>query len=227
MLTKESFIKKLPNGKYQILSEKGKNLGIFDSKSKAKKRLAQIEMFKHMKKKKAALGSISDSIIKDDDLTTNTFSSTTRDINKKNPEDVKDFMKSFKDSFNRALEEDLEDPDCLALMQVMKNPKESSSNSKMIKIAQTLVEMGNPELAGKAISNVIKFLITKMPESERSNAVQRIRNELLSLPVNEISSKKMPASASIGQSISLIKNTLSGKDPDFIRKVIENATRNM
>lgn len=39
------------DNKYQVQSEKGRNLGTYDSKSKAEERLKQVEMFKHMKKK--------------------------------------------------------------------------------------------------------------------------------------------------------------------------------
>lgn len=39
------------DNKYQVQSEKGKNLGTYDTKSEAEKRLKQVEMFKHMKKK--------------------------------------------------------------------------------------------------------------------------------------------------------------------------------
>jgi hypothetical protein len=39
-------IKKLKNNKYRVYSEKGKNMGTYDSKSKAKDRLRQIEFFK-------------------------------------------------------------------------------------------------------------------------------------------------------------------------------------
>lgn len=37
------------NNKYQVQSEKGKNLGTYDTKSEAEERLKQVEMFKHMK----------------------------------------------------------------------------------------------------------------------------------------------------------------------------------
>lgn len=40
------------DNKYQVQSEKGKNLGTYDTKSEAEKRLKQVEMFKHMKKSK-------------------------------------------------------------------------------------------------------------------------------------------------------------------------------
>ena len=39
------------DNKYQVQSEKGKNLGTYDTKEQAEKRLKQVEMFKHMKSK--------------------------------------------------------------------------------------------------------------------------------------------------------------------------------
>ena len=49
-LVKTSFIKKR-NGKWVILSEKGKTLGTYDTKQEAVERLRQIEYFKNNKKK--------------------------------------------------------------------------------------------------------------------------------------------------------------------------------
>lgn len=37
--------------KYRVVSEKGRNLGTYSTRSEAEKRLQQVEMFKHMKKK--------------------------------------------------------------------------------------------------------------------------------------------------------------------------------
>ena len=48
-MIKLSKIKKLPDGKYRVLSGKGKNLGTFPTFQLAKKRLIQIEYFKHRK----------------------------------------------------------------------------------------------------------------------------------------------------------------------------------
>lgn len=39
------------DNKYQVQSEKGKNLGTYDTKEQAEKRLKQVEMFKHMNAK--------------------------------------------------------------------------------------------------------------------------------------------------------------------------------
>jgi len=54
-LNKEAKIKKLPNGKYRVMAETGRNMGTYNTEKEAKERLQQIEMFKHMKKKKSWL----------------------------------------------------------------------------------------------------------------------------------------------------------------------------
>jgi hypothetical protein len=48
---KEARIRKLPNGQYRVLSEKGKNLGTYDSFIGARNRLRQVEYFKHRDEK--------------------------------------------------------------------------------------------------------------------------------------------------------------------------------
>lgn len=48
-------IKKTKGG-YRVVSHEGKNLGDTKTLEQAKKRLAQVEMFKHMKKKPSMLG---------------------------------------------------------------------------------------------------------------------------------------------------------------------------
>jgi len=52
-MIKLGFVKKLPNGKYRVFSETGKNMGTYNSKEQAKKRLRQIEFFKHKKASKS------------------------------------------------------------------------------------------------------------------------------------------------------------------------------
>ena len=42
------------DNKYQVQSEKGKNLGTYDTKEQAEERLKQVEMFKHMKSSMSA-----------------------------------------------------------------------------------------------------------------------------------------------------------------------------
>lgn len=52
-LTKIAYIGQIGNGKWRVYSESGKNLGTYNSYQAAKERLKQVEMFKHMKKKKS------------------------------------------------------------------------------------------------------------------------------------------------------------------------------
>lgn len=54
-MIKTAYIKKLPNGEYRVMSHTGKNLGTYKTKEQAKKkRLSQVEIFKHLKNKKPA-----------------------------------------------------------------------------------------------------------------------------------------------------------------------------
>jgi hypothetical protein len=48
-MEKLAYIKKLPNGKYRVYSEKGKNMGTFSTEEEAKKRLQDIHFFKSRK----------------------------------------------------------------------------------------------------------------------------------------------------------------------------------
>jgi len=43
----EEVVVHLPSGKWQVQSHKGKNMGTFDTKAEAEKRLGQVEYFKH------------------------------------------------------------------------------------------------------------------------------------------------------------------------------------
>lgn len=110
-LLKLAYIRKLPNGKYRVLSEKGKNLGTYSSRSAAEKRLKQIEYFKHVKK--ADDGNDTIDLTDLDDLT---YSAILRELNKQcDQEVVRDFLRIFKDIFDHLVLEDQEHPSEKAL----------------------------------------------------------------------------------------------------------------
>lgn len=90
-MIKLSFIKKLPNGKWRVVSRKGKNLGTYDTKEEAVKRLKSIEYWKHKKASKQ---------IDLSHLEKLTYSSIMRELNKQDPKSVLDFMKIFKVIFD-------------------------------------------------------------------------------------------------------------------------------
>jgi hypothetical protein len=54
-LNKQAKVVKLDSGKYQVQSEKGKNLGTYSSEKEAKERLKDVEFFKHKKASRKAL----------------------------------------------------------------------------------------------------------------------------------------------------------------------------
>lgn len=58
-----SYIGQVGN-KWRVYSRTGKNLGTCDTKEEAEKRLAEVEMFKHMKKKRKRRAMIMAALIK-------------------------------------------------------------------------------------------------------------------------------------------------------------------
>lgn len=93
--------------------------------------------------------------------------------------------------------------------------------------AANYIEMGDPQTAGKGIADIVKFLLRRIDESKRSSAIERLKMKILNLNESEISSKKTPPSASLGQSITFIKTILIGHDPAYIRQVLNFIYRNL
>ena len=93
---KRAFIKKMPDGKYKVLSEKGKNLGVFPSREKAEKHLREIEFFKHKKKK--ASKDLSIDLTSLEELS---YSAIMRELRKQcDPNIVQEFQTIFKKLFD-------------------------------------------------------------------------------------------------------------------------------
>lgn len=122
-MLKVSYIRQLPNKKWRVFSEKGKNLGTFDTKNEAKTRLKQIEMFKHMKNKASFIYDLSceyDKLIKLA-KTEDSYSSMMRKLRKeKNKEQINIFQKSFKKMFDEAVINEEENPEKIALTYALK-----------------------------------------------------------------------------------------------------------
>ncbi len=105
-LIKVAVIVRLPNGKWRVKSHKGKNLGTYDSKEDAQKRLKQIEFFKHKK------GS--------DIETTQTYTEIARDLNNK-PDELKKFQSVYKNYFDQAYVSGEESPEESALVKTVED----------------------------------------------------------------------------------------------------------
>ena len=110
-MIKNAYIKKINENTWRVLSENGKNLGEVSSFEAAKKRLKQIEYFKHQ-------NDVNDSV---------TYSSLLRNLNKYSPDKIPDFMKQFYEIFNNTLIEQIEtdqlEDSCL--MELMANSDQS------------------------------------------------------------------------------------------------------
>ncbi len=115
--------------------------------------------------------------------------------------------------------------------------EESSEESKKIAYEKTLEKANiyltnkslnkqaqiynNPIYVAEQIREVIKIMISRMKPDSQARAYPNIKQKLRSLNTVELSNKKSPGGAAIGVSISLIKNVLNGRDPMFIRLVLD------
>lgn len=203
-LSKVAVIRKLPKGYWGIFSQKGKLLGKYKTKSKALKRLRQIEFFKH---KKASMDEV-------------TYSELMRQISKHHSSDVlREFRKVFKDTFDQAILEGKEDAEQLALEAGLEF---LDSLENHLEKAASAIEMGDPVYAGKYIAEIIKFLLRRISPARRAKSLNSVKNKIYMLNEMDIAQKKMPASSALGQAISLTKNLLMMHSPDYVRAVINS-----
>ena len=114
-MKKIAFIRKLPNGKYRVYSHTGKNLGTSDTLEEAKKRLSEVEYFKHKDSQERRI-----QLLKIFAQEEPSYSAIMRDLNKNNKEKLELFMQSFKKAFDEANLDNLENADKIALMTAMK-----------------------------------------------------------------------------------------------------------
>jgi CRISPR/Cas system CSM-associated protein Csm4 (group 5 of RAMP superfamily) len=129
-MLKIAYIKEISKGKWRVLSKKGRNLGTYNSKEQAEKRLKQVEFFKHwpfhpIRKKKAVQNLYNKIVLGEESAesasslveATSTFSAEMRELRKNNPEKVMNFLKQFNQSFQNSLQEGIENPEQAALLE--------------------------------------------------------------------------------------------------------------
>ena len=105
--------------------------------------------------------------------------------------------------------------------------KSSRQIARMEVLAATALEMGDPGVAGRNISDIIRFIISRISPDKRNDAIINLRNKIWALDAYDIASKKTPPTASLGQSLTFIKTILIGHDPIYIRRVLEEITRSL
>jgi hypothetical protein len=219
-MIKLAFIRKLPNGKYRVLSRKGKNLGTYDSKEQASKRLKQIEFFKHIK---------ASEIIDLTDIYDFSLSAILREINKQNKNALKQFLKIYNERFNFNLINKYENAERLSLLETLVEFKKSYQlklDKEMVKNA-SISRLESAEIVGKYLSDIIKFIIGRISPISQPKVLMNLKRKIYNLDANDLANKGLPNSAAIGQSITFVKNVLFNHDPSYIRKVINNIVRNL
>ena len=158
--------------------------------------------------------------------TTTTYSETMRWLKKNAPESMESFMKTYKDAFDEAMDRDVEDPESAAMLQALQ-AEVSPCSDRMYKMAQVVVHMGSPEIAGKGLADIVSFIMKKVPDASRPQAINNLRAKILKLNERNISAKAMPPTASFGQAITFIKTILNGHDSGYIKKVLTSISANL
>ncbi|SRR5258708_3267155 len=208
-MIKVSYIRHIGN-KWKVFSEKGKVLGTYNTKAEATTRLKQIELFKHMNKKKSASKDIS-------------YSSIMRKLREDNDKEaINKFQRTFKDSFDNALISGSEKPEDEALEAAVNAITENS-----IEKAASAIDLGDANAAGLYLSQLIKFLLKRISPGKRQKSIDNLKKKIYYLNEFEIGSKRVPASSSLGQSITLLKTILLEHSPQYIREVLNSIVRNM
>lgn len=225
-LVKLARIRKLPGGKYRVLSEKGKNLGTSDTKGEAVKRLRQVEYFKHHDKDKADDEKVIDLMGAADF----SFSAIMREMRQEaSKEQVRQFLQLFKKYFDKAVKEKLQKPEKVALQNSLirfNKLHKIKLKKKLVKNA-AVSELGDPVLVGKYLADIVRFTLNRIEPEKRVNAIDKLRNKFYAFNANEIASKEMPATSAIGQSITFVKHVLFNHDAHYVQEVINNLVRNL
>jgi len=212
-------------GKYRVVSEKGKNLGESDTRAGAEKRLKQVEFFKHKDHNQA-----DDKELDLTDIEEFSYSAIVRKLRQKaSKEQVKLFLTLYKKQFDKAVRDKVQKPEKIALQNTFikfKKIVKLKYSKKMIKNA-AITELGDAASVGAYLANIVKFTIQRISPEKRQGALESLKNKLYHLNEIELSNKNLPASSSMGQSITFVKHVLFNHDAQYIREVINNLVRNL
>jgi hypothetical protein len=229
-LVKTAFVRKMPNGKWRVVSRKGKSLGTYDTKEEAVKRLRQIEFFKHHDQNNSDATKIDQKIIDLTDIDDFSYSAIMRKLRQKaSKEQIKEFLKLFKTSFDKAVKNKLQKPEKVALQNSLirfNKLHPIKLNKKLVKMA-TVSELGAPVQVGQYLANIIRFILNRLEPDKRTTAMEALRNKFYSMNADEIAQKTSPPSAGVGQAITFVKHVLFNQNTQYIREVLNNVSRNL
>lgn len=85
----------------------------------------------------------------------------------------------------------------------------------------------SPAYVAEQIRDIVRVMVGRMSPEAQLRAYPNIVGKINQLNVTEMSNKRSPGGAAIGVSLSLIKNILNGRDPYFIRLVLEELSKSL
>jgi hypothetical protein len=223
-LDKLARIKKLPSGKYRVLSENGKNLGTSETKEEAEKRLKQVEYFKH-NDKNSSEDEQEEKVIDLMKATDFSYSAIMREMRQKaTKEQVREFLILFKREFDKATKDKLQKPEKLALQNslIKFNKRHKIKVKKKLVKNAAISELGDANQVGQYLANIVRFTINRIPLEKRQSVISNLKNKFYSFNADEIAQKQLPPTSSIGQSITFVKHVLFNHDPIYIREVLNS-----
>lgn len=83
----------------------------------------------------------------------------------------------------------------------------------------------DPKYVAEQIKDIVRVMVGRMSPEAQARAYPNIAGKVKAFNTIEIANKRSPGGASIGVSLSLIKNILNGRDPIFIKRVIDELTK--
>lgn len=217
-MIKESYIRCWKSkGKYtcRVYSEKGKNMGTYTSKSskrarqKAKNRLKDVEYFKRNGDKKAL------QLIKLAQHYEQVYEYREADrLNKyitllRREASFFDLPQAKKPKYTKTRK------------KYTKPPKEIS---KEVRVLETRID---PRIMANALYEVVRFVLAKVPENQRIKRRMRLKEKIMQLNPNILSTKHLPEASAIGQSLTIIKNMMFGKSQTYISEVLRELIKRL
>jgi len=165
------------------------------------------------------------------DVDSFTYSAFLRKLRKKTePKEFLAFLKIYKKNFDRNLSKEIENLEKVSLTQSLiqfnKLVRPLKIDKEIIKNA-AIAELGTPELVGAYLSGIIKFILKRISVENRDKSINNLKNKFQDLDVFTIANKKMPASSSLGQSITFVKHVLFGHDARYIKLVLDSIIKNL
>lgn len=229
-LVKLAFIKKLPNGRWRVLSQKGKSLGTYDTKEEAATRLRQVEYYKDHDNNKADVLAADENALDLTDIDDFSYSAIMRKMRGKgSKEQVKQFLQLFKTQFDRAVKKKLQKPEKIALQNAVVRFSKLypvKLNKKLVKNA-AVSELGDPAEVGKYLAGIVRFILNRLEPDKRNKAMENLRNKFYYINADEIALKTSPPTAGMGQAITFVKHVLFNQSAPYIREVLNNLSRNL